>query len=97
MVCLTVPLALSFMKNILMHRRRGTSGGGSEETHERVILSRPIWQGVSTDSLRAGHPRNGLMVIWGVSRSQGRRPAATFYPLGYPMPYRPDSFTREPK
>jgi hypothetical protein len=97
MVCLTVALALSFMKNILMHRRRRTSGGGSEETHERVILFRPIWQGASTDSLQTGHPQNGLMAILGVARPQGRRQAAAFYPLGYPMPYRPDSFTRETK
>jgi hypothetical protein len=42
-------------------------------------------------ALRAGHPPNGLMAIWGVARPQGGHPAAVFFPLGYPFPYGPDN------
>jgi hypothetical protein len=31
----------------------------------------------------------GLTAVFGVARSQGERPAAVFYPLGYPTPYGP--------
>jgi hypothetical protein len=64
---------------------------------------RPIRKGGSTDSLKfhagrqcptlirpaGGHPPNGLTGIWEVAHSQGGRPAAVFFPLGYPFPYGP--------
>jgi hypothetical protein len=37
-----------------------------------------------------GHPKSGLMVVFGVVRLQGGQPAAVYNPLGYPMPYGPD-------
>jgi hypothetical protein len=40
-------------------------------------------------ALRAGQPLNGLMAVSRVVCPQGRRPAAVFYPLGYPSPYGP--------
>jgi hypothetical protein len=39
--------------------------------------------------MRAGHPRNRITAALGVARPQGERPAAVFYPLGYPTPYGP--------
>jgi hypothetical protein len=36
-------------------------------------------------------PPNRLMAVWGVARPQGGRPAAIFFPLGYPFPYGPGS------
>jgi hypothetical protein len=42
-------------------------------------------------ALQAGHPPNGLTAIWGVAHPQGGRPAAVFFPLGYPFPYGPES------
>jgi hypothetical protein len=70
----------------------------------RYSAGRPVRERVSTDSLKfhvgppcptiyalqAGHPPNGLMAVWGVARSQGGRPAAVFFPLGYPFPYEPE-------
>jgi hypothetical protein len=61
---------------------------------------RPLWRGVSTDSLKfrpalpfyalqVGHPQNSLTAVSGVAHPQGRWPAAVFYPLGYPTPYGP--------
>jgi hypothetical protein len=42
-------------------------------------------------ALRAGHPPDGLTAVWGVARPQGGQPAAVFFPLGYPFPYKPES------
>jgi hypothetical protein len=61
-----------------------------------------VWQGVTMDSHksftwarhaqpfyapRAGHPCHSLMAVSGVTRLQGGRSAAVFYPLGHPTPY----------
>jgi hypothetical protein len=56
---------------------------------------RPVWQGVSTDSLkfrpalpfyalRVGHHQNGFMVVSGVAHLQDGWPAAVFHPLDTP-------------
>jgi hypothetical protein len=49
----------------------------------RARHARPLY------ALQAGHPPNGLTAVWGVARPQGGRPAAIFFPLGYPFPYGP--------
>jgi hypothetical protein len=59
--------------------------------------ARPVREGVSKEeedgrrlpTLWVGHPPNGLTAVWGVARPQGGRPAAVFFPLGYPFPYGP--------
>jgi hypothetical protein len=38
----------------------------------------------------ADHPYNGLTAVSGVAQPQGGWPAATFYPIGQPMPYASD-------
>jgi hypothetical protein len=35
-------------------------------------------------------PPNCLMAVWEVAHPQGERPAAVFFPLGYPYPYGPE-------
>jgi hypothetical protein len=54
-----------------------------------VLVTRPVREGVSTDSLKfhAGLPCPTLI------RPAGGRPAAVFFPLGYPTPYGPVSNT----
>jgi hypothetical protein len=42
-----------------------------------------------------GPPPNDLTVVWGVAGPQGGRPAAVFFPLGYPFPYGPDQLIME--
>jgi hypothetical protein len=58
----------------------GPYGKGYPRTDESFIQARharPLC------ALRAGH----LTAVWGVARPQGGRPAAVFFPLGYPFPY----------
>jgi hypothetical protein len=67
------------------------------------IFTRPVWQGLSTDSLKfypgplcplpnpstpCGQATPGTAVL-GEARRYVWRPAAVFYPLGYPSPYVP--------
>jgi hypothetical protein len=50
----------------------------------RARHARPLY------ALQVGHPQNGLTAVWGMARPQGGRPAAVFFPLGYPFPYGPE-------
>jgi hypothetical protein len=78
---------------------------GTKTKTFQEFRTRPVWQGVSTDSLefhplwaryaqpfyalRASHPQNSLMAVMGMTRPQGGQLAVVFYPLGYPMSYGP--------
>jgi hypothetical protein len=42
-------------------------------------------------ALWAGQSQNCLTALSGVACSEGGRPAAVFFPLGYPFPYGPGS------
>jgi hypothetical protein len=72
-------------------------------SHHGGGLIRPVWEGISTDSLKF-HPVPPSPTLirpvgrplpkrpyshLGVARPQGGQPAAVFFLLGYPIPYGP--------
>jgi hypothetical protein len=48
--------------------------------------------GLGSGPYGKGYPRTDecfMRAVWGAARPQGGRPAAVFFPLGYPFPYGP--------
>jgi hypothetical protein len=67
-----------------------TKGGFHDQgdSAKWIVIRGQVWDHNPYTPCGRAHPPNGLTAVWGVAFPQGGRPAAIFFPLGYPFPVR---------